>query len=300
MSQPPPGDADLSIVLPARNEGASLEEVVWDLRSRYPEAEILVVDDASDDDTGALAAAAGARVIAHPYAKGNGAAVKTGLRSASRPYTVCMDADGQHRPEDIANLLEQVAAGYDLVVGERSREGQATLGRWLANSLYNRLASWIVGHRISDLTSGFRVFRASCIREFLHLLPNGFSYPATSTIAFFRAGYSVGFVPINVRARDKSGKSHIRATRDGVRFLLIIFRIATLYSPMKVFFPLSVFFTSTTAAYYGYTFITAGRFTNFGALLGITAVLVFLIGLVAEQITQMMYAQGGDNASRGR
>ncbi len=291
------GYSDLSIVLPARNESVSVATLIPELRQRYSDAEILLVDDASDDDTGSVAQRAGARVLAHPYAKGNGAAIKTGIRSASRPYIVCMDADGQHQPEEIAGLLERMNRGYDLVIGERNRAGQATFGRWLANAFYNRLASWIVGHRIKDLTSGFRVFRASCMREFLHLLPNGFSYPATSTIAFFRAGYSVGFKSINVRARDKSGKSHVRATRDGVRFLLIIFRIATLYSPMKVFFPLSVFFGTATVAYYGYTFATAGRFTNFGALLGTTAVLVFLIGLVAEQITQMMYAQGRGSAT---
>ncbi|WP_290632439.1 glycosyltransferase family 2 protein [Aquisalimonas sp.] len=289
---------DVSVVLPARNEAAGLSDLLASLQRHLPEAEVIVVDDASEDDTRSTALDCGATVVSHPYSKGNGAAIKSGVRHASRPYIICMDADGQHRPEEIPKLMDRMALGYDLVIGARGRESQASGSRWLANHGYNLLASWVVGHRVDDLTSGFRMFRARRLREFLHLLPNGFSYPATSTMAFFRAGYSVGFVPITVQARHPSGKSHIRAFRDGLRFLLIIFRIATLYSPLKVFLPLALLFAGFTVSYYSYTFVTAGRFTNFGALLGVTSVLVFLIGLVSEQITQMMYAQSRDGDQR--
>lgn len=283
-------DADISIVLPAKNEAASLRSLLPELHERYPQAEIIVVDDGSTDETPDVCREAGVTVVSHPYSKGNGAAIKTGVRRTSRRYVVCMDADGQHRPADIEQLMDHIARGYDLVVGARGRASQASHSRWLGNKIYNVLATWAVGQKVEDLTSGFRMFRASLFREFLHLLPNGFSYPTTSTMAFFRAGYSVGFVPIEVAERTKGSNSHIRLLRDGARFLLIIFRVGTLYSPLKVFVPISLFFFGFAVAYYTFTFMTAGRFTNFGALLAVTSVLIFLIGLVSEQITQMLYA----------
>jgi len=209
-----------------------------------------------------------------------------------------MDADGQHHPTEIQKLIRKMAEGYDLVVGARGSDSQASRSRWLGNKIYNMLATYAVGRRVEDLTSGFRMFKTELFREFLHLLPNGFSYPTTSTMAFFRAGYSVGFVPIEVAARNNGSHSHIRLLRDGARFLLIIFRVGTLYSPLKLFLPISLFFFSAACLYYGYTFVTAGRFTNFGALLAVTSVLVFLIGLVSEQITQMLYANSRSDEQR--
>lgn len=283
-------DTEFSVVLPAKNESLALKTLLPALRERYPNAEVIVVDDGSDDDTADVCRNAGAIVVSHPYSKGNGAAIKSGVRRASRPYVVCMDGDGQHDPADIDKLAARIAQGYDLVVGARGTGSQASRSRWFGNQVYNVLASWAVGQRVEDLTSGFRMFRAKLFREFLHLLPNGFSYPTTSTMAFFRAGYTVGFVPIEVAKRQKGSKSHIRLFRDGARFLLIIFRVGTLYSPLKVFLPISLFFFASAVAYYLFTFMTTGRFTNFGALLAVTSVLVFLIGLVSEQITQMLYA----------
>src|SRR5579859_1675355 len=200
-----------------------------------------------------------------------------------------MDADGQHAPEDIGRLLQLHAAGHDMVVGARTGSSQASVGRHIANRVYNLLASWMVGHRIADLTSGFRVVDAARFKEYLHLLPNGFSYPTTITMAFFRAGYRVGYLPIE--AAKRQGKSHIKPLRDGVRFLLIIFKIATLYSPLKIFLPISALFFCTGVGYYLYTFIEFHRFTNMTALLIITSVLIFLIGLVSEQITTLMYSR---------
>lgn len=289
-------DNDISIVLPAKNEAGSLRTLLPELRERYPGAEIIVVDDGSTDDTGAVCQNTRVEVISHPYSKGNGAAVKNGVRRASRPYVVCMDADGQHKPADIEKLAERVAQGYDLVVGARGAKSQASYSRWFGNKIYNVLASWAVGQKIEDLTSGFRMFRAELFREFLHLLPNGFSYPTTSTMAFFRAGYTVGFVPIEVAARTKGTNSHIRLFRDGARFLLIIFRVGTLYSPLKMFLPISLAFFLMGAAYIGYTILAHGQFTNFGGVLLTTSVLVFLIGLVSEQITQLVFSRRDDRS----
>ena len=281
----------LSIILPARNEAGAVGQTVERIRALYPRAEIIVVNDGSTDATAEVAAQAGARVISVPYGMGNGAAIKTGARAAQGEILVFMDADGQHDPADIPRLLAKLDAGYDMVVGARGEGSQASVGRGLANGLYNRLATWMTNHPVRDLTSGFRAVRADKFREFLHLLPNGFSYPTTSTMAFFRSAYPVAYVPI--KAAKRVGKSHIRPLRDGVRFLLIIFKIATLYSPLKLFAPVAVGFTLLGLSWYGYTYATEGRFTNMSALLLSAGVIVFLIGLISEQITNLTYKRDG-------
>jgi glycosyltransferase involved in cell wall biosynthesis len=282
---------NISVVLPAKNEAGTIGNVLNGLRTLLPGAELIVVDDGSTDDTADCASGVNTRVITHPYSKGNGAAIKTGVHAAKGDIVVFMDADGQHDPAQVSCLLKKFSEGYDLVIGARSGVGsQSSLARWGANKIYNMLASWLVGRAILDLTSGMRAVRRSLFIRILHLLPNGFSYPTTSTMAFYRAGYSVAFVPITVTARTKDSKSHIRLFRDGGRFLLIIFKVATLYSPLKVFVPLSAFFLMTGSLYFTYTKLTTGHFTNFGGVLFITSVLIFLIGLVSEQITSLVYS----------
>lgn len=276
-----------SIILPARNESPALKLLLPELRRMMPNAEIIVVDDGSTDDTIALCNSHQVNVISHPYSMGNGAAVKTGARAAHGDVLVFMDADGQHKPEDIPRLLEKLTGGYDMAVGARSRSSQAGAHRAIANGFYNWLSSWMVGQDVKDLTSGFRAVRAVKFRKFLYLLPNGFSYPTTITMSFFRAGYGVAYVPIE--APQRIGKSHMRLMRDGVRFLLIIFKIGTLYSPLKIFLPIGLTFFSTGIGYYLYTYMTTHRFTNMSALLLTTAVLVFLMGLISEQITSLNY-----------
>ena len=282
----------LSIILPAKNEAPGLRQTLPGLRALFPDAEIIVVDDGSTDETAVVAAELGAQVLSAPYSMGNGAAIKRGARAASGEILVFMDADGQHDPALVPRLLEKLGEGYDMVVGARSGSGQANVGRGLANSFYNKLASWMTGHRIADLTSGFRVARAERFGQFLHLLPNGFSYPTTSTMAFFRSAYPVAYVPVPVAARI--GKSHIRPIRDGLRFLLIIFRIATLYSPLKLFAPVGASFFLVGMGYYAWTFATQGRFTNMSALLFSAAVIIFLIGLISEQITSLTFLRTRD------
>ena len=279
----------LSILIPAKNESQGLSLILPKIREYHPDAEIIVVDDASTDNTRPVAESLGAKVISHPYSKGNGAAIKTGLRAAKGDVVVCMDADGQHLPEDIQKLLDKLSAGFDMAVGARNKKGQANIHRGVANGFYNRFASWMVGHRVEDLTSGFRAVKVKKFREFLTLLPNKFSYPTTITMSFFRAGYSVGYVPIDVQPRLAGTQSHIRLWQDGIRFLLIIFKIGTLFSPLKLFFPISLSFFVTALAYYLYTFLTIARFTNMSALLFTTSVLIFLMGLISEQITSLIY-----------
>ena len=280
----------ISIVLPAKNEAKALARLLPALRQAQPQAQIIVVDDGSSDETPQVCAAHGITPVRQVYSMGNGAAIKRGARAASGDVLVFMDADAQHDPAHIARLLARLDEGYDMVVGARDWTGQAGVGRGVANAIYNRLASWMTGFAVRDLTSGFRAVRADKFREFLHLLPNGFSYPTTITMAFFRCAYSVAYEPIAVGPRI--GKSHIRPLRDGLRFLLIIFKIATLYSPLKLFVPASLVFFLLGCANYTYTFLKFGRLTNMSTLMWSAAVIVFLIGLVSEQITALTYQKG--------
>ncbi|MDX1516530.1 MAG: glycosyltransferase family 2 protein [Woeseiaceae bacterium] len=277
----------LSIIIPAKNEAAAIGDVVAGARSQFPDAEILVVDDGSSDDTARVAEDAGASVISHPVSLGNGAAVKTGARAARGDILAMMDGDGQHDARDLPTLLAKLDDGYDMVIGARNAGSHANVGRLFANGLYNGVATFLSGRQILDLTSGFRAVRAAKFREYLYLLPNGFSYPTTITMAFLRSGYPVRFEPMS--AGERVGKSHIRPIRDGLRFFAIIFRIATLYAPLKIFLPISGLFFLTGMGWYVFTYATQGRFTNMSMLLISASVIVFLIGLISEQITALTY-----------
>ncbi len=279
--------SSLSIVIPAKNEALSLSTLLPDIIEKYPEAEVIVVDDGSTDNTGQLCDELEVKRVAHPYSKGNGAAIKSGVRAASGEYIVFMDGDGQHDPADIEKLLYKIDEGFDMVVGARAVDSHASTPRRVANTFYNRLASFMTGYPIGDLTSGFRAARANKFKRFLYLLPNGFSYPTTSTMAFFRSGYSVGYVPIKAKARE--GKSHIRILEDGLRFFIIILKIGALFSPMRLFLPISAGFFTLGLCYYAFTFYAYSRFTNMSALLFIFSVLVFLIGILSEQISAIHY-----------
>jgi len=279
----------LSIVIPAKNEAAAIGDVVAAARESWPDAQLIVVDDGSSDSTAEVAREAGATVILHPESLGNGAAVKAGARAATGDIIAFMDGDGQHDAKEFTKLLQKLDEGYDMVIGARDAGSHANIGRLYANGIYNVVASWLTGRRIPDLTSGFRVARAKLFKQFLYLLPNGFSYPTTITMAFLRSGFPICFESIPVA--DRIGKSHIRPIRDGVRFLVIIFKIATLYSPLKIFLPISAAFFATGLGYYAYTYATAGRFTNMSMLIISASVIIFLIGLISEQITALTYSR---------
>lgn len=283
----------VTVIIPAKNEAASLKTLLPELRSLYPDAEIILVNDGSSDNTSDVCKANNVTEVLHPYSKGNGASIKSGLRIASGEIVVCMDADGQHKPKDIQLLLNRMNEGYDMVVGARNAKGQASIQRSLANGFYNYFASWMVGHKVEDLTSGFRAIKTKKFRDFISLLPNKFSYPTTITMSFFRAGYAVAYEPIEVGQRMKGTCSHVSIWKDGVRFLLIIFKIGTLFSPLKIFVPASLLFFLAAMSYYLHTYLADGRFTNMGTLLFTTSVLIFLMGLISEQITNLMYKDTG-------
>jgi glycosyltransferase involved in cell wall biosynthesis len=277
---------DVSVIIPACNEAQAIAGVVRELAASAPWREILVVDDGSTDGTAAEAESAGAKVLRHPYRKGNGAAVKTGLRAAGGDYILILDGDGQHPPSDALRLVAKLGE-YDLVIGARASETQASAGRRAGNAFLNRLAGYLAERPIPDLTSGFRAARREGMLEFIHLLPNGFSTPTTTTLAFLKAGYSVAFEPIHARAR--SGASKIRFSRDGVKFLLIVLRVITIYSPFKIFLPLSAVCLLLGGGYAIFTLITETHIAPTSVLMIILGMMVFLIGLVSEQISALRF-----------
>jgi glycosyltransferase involved in cell wall biosynthesis len=276
--------ASVSVVIPAMNEGAAVGQVVRELAAAADWHEILVIDDGSSDDTGAQAQAAGARVIRHPYNKGNGAAVKTGIRAANGEYILIVDGDGQHRPTDAVRITDRLG-DYDLVIGARSSATQAGSARRWGNAALNRLAGFLTERDIPDLTSGFRAARRSGLLEFIGLLPNGFSTPTTTTLCFLKAGYSVAFEP--VEARPRIGTSKIKLSSDGPKFLLIMLRVITIFSPFRIFLPISAAAFLLGAGYAVWTIFTQSHITNSSVLLIVFAAIVFLVGLVSEQISAL-------------
>ncbi len=286
MQEPEPKKEKITVLMPAFNEEQSIGQTVMEIKRLYPDFEVLVVDDGSTDGTREEAIKAGASVWRHPHNIGNGAAIKTGLRYASGDWILMMDADGQHKPEDIKNLL-QYKESYDMVVGARVKGSKTSWHRNLANLFYNWLATYVTKFKVEDLTSGFRLVKNERVRKFIYLLPNTFSYPSTITMAYLRSGLSIKYVPIKTEARK--GTSKIKLLQDGTRFLLIITRIATLFSPFRVFLPVSFIFFLTGLTYYFYTYISEQRFTNMSALLLSSSIIVFMIGLVSEQVSQMRY-----------
>jgi glycosyltransferase involved in cell wall biosynthesis len=275
-----------SIVIPAFNEAGSIGPLVSALSCTASWHEVLVIDDGSTDATGDQASAAGARVIRHPYNKGNGAAVKTGIRQAMGRFILIVDADGQHRPADAARLVSHLDT-YDLVVGTRTGRSHATVARRLGNDLLNRVASYLAERPVPDLTSGFRAARRECLLEFVHLLPNGFSTPTTTTLAFMKAGYSVRFEPVEAAQRD--GTSKIRLGPDGVRFFLILLKVITIYSPLRVFLPISAAAFLLGAGYAVWTIFTQSHVTNSSVLLILMSIVILLVGLVSEQISSLRF-----------
>ncbi len=275
-----------SVVVPAYNEAATIGSLVSALRDAAGWLEILVVDDGSQDDTSERAAAAGARVLRHPYNKGNGAAVKTGIRQAVGSLVLIIDADGQHRAEDAPRLVSYLES-YDLVVGARSKQSQATELRRLGNGILNWTASYLAQRPIPDLTSGFRAARRAYLLEFLHLLPNGFSTPTTTTLAFVKAEYSVRFEPID--AAPRQGASKIRFASDGVGFVLILLKVITIFSPMRIFLPISAGAFLVGAGYAVWTILTQSHVTNSSVLLILMSLVIFLVGLVSEQISSLRF-----------
>jgi glycosyltransferase involved in cell wall biosynthesis len=278
--------ADVSVIIPAYNEGTAIAAVVSSIGAAAPWREIIVVDDGSADETASIALQAGAVVVRHPYNKGNGAAVKSGIRRASGQFVLIVDGDGQHRATDARRLVARLGE-FDLVIGARAGITQATRTRRIGNALLNWFAGYLTGRRIPDLTSGFRAARREHLLEFLHLLPNGFSTPTTTTLAFMKGGYNVAFEPTEAAARV--GSSKIRLASDGTKFLMIILKIATLFSPLRVFLPIAIVSFLVGVGYAIWTIATQSHITNSSVLLIVLAVMVFLVGLVSEQISALRF-----------
>ena len=288
-------ETKVSIIIPVYNEAGIIENIVSDIKTLYPAYEIIVINDGSTDFTAAEAQRAGAKVFSHPYNIGNGAAIKSGIRVATGDILVFMDGDGQHNPENIAELLKFIPE-YDMVVGARSAADQASIGRALGNTIYNLFASYVAKYPIKDLTSGFRAVKSNVARNFLYLLPNTYSYPTTLTLGVLRSGMSVKYMPINIRKR-RAGKSNIRLVADGMRFFMIITRICTLFSPMRIFLPVSFAMFLIGIGNYLYTYMIHNRFTNMSAFMFVASIIIFMMSLISEQICQMRFERRGADRS---
>lgn len=285
----------VSVIIPAYNEAQIIGEIVARVKTELQAArcnyEVIVIDDGSSDETAREASLAGAKVLRLPYNIGNGAAIKSGIRAARGDVLLFMDGDGQHDPKNIARLLAYIPE-YDMVVGARSFPSQASYCRAFGNKVFNWLASYVAQFRIPDLTSGFRAIKTPIARSFLHLLPNTYSYPTTITLGVLRSGNSIKYLPMATQRR-RTGSSQLRIIRDGVRFFMIITRICTLYSPLRIFLPVSLCMFLLGTLNYGFTYFSQGRFTNMSALLYMTSVLIFMMGLISEQICQMRFERRG-------
>lgn len=278
----------VSVVIPCKNEEKTIVNVLDGLLKTYPEYEIIVVNDGSTDNTSSvLASYDNLNVVTHKHSLGNGAAIKSGARAAKNDVLLFMDADGQHNADQVSKLIDNIALGYDMVVGARSSSSQATRTRSLGNRIYNKIATFITNHKVKDLTSGFRAVNRKKFLEFISLLPNGFSYPTTITMAFFRTGYQVRYVDVNVS--DRIGNSHLSVVKDGIRFLIIIFKVATLYSPLKLIAPVSALTFLSGLGLYSYNYLMFQNFTNMSLLLLLSSIIIFIIGLLSEQITAITY-----------
>ncbi len=278
--------SDTSVIIPAFNEREAVRDLVTALRKAADWREVLVVDDGSSDGTDVEAAAAGAHVLRHPYNKGNGAAVKTALRNASGRFIVIVDADGQHQPTDAARLVNCLDV-FELVVGARSSASQASMARRAGNSLLNWIAGYLAGRPIPDLTSGFRAAHRDRMLEFIYLIPNRFSTPTTTTLAFIKAGYSVTFVPIE--AARRKGVSKIRLGPDGARFLLILLKVTAIFSPLRIFVPISAITFAVGTAYAIWTVASQSHVTNSSVLLIMLSVLMLLLGVISEQLSTLRF-----------
>ncbi len=287
----------ISVIVPAYNEEHSINDIVLSIRKKYPDYEIIVIDDGSNDNTAKNAKNAGAIVHRHPYNMGNGASVKSGIRIAKGDIFVFMDGDGQHDPDQIQTMID-LFPQYDMVVGARTKGSQASMGRSFGNMIYNKLASYVTKFSVKDLTSGFRAVKADIAKSFLYMLPNTYSYPTTITLGVLRSGFSLTYIPIKTKKRS-SGKSNIKFVRDGIRFFMIITKICTLYSPMRIFLPVSFLMFLIGFLYYLYTFFSQSRFTNMSALLFSSSTIIFMMGLVSEQISQMRFERRSGRAVDG-
>ena len=284
----------LSIIIPVYNEREGIEAFLGELIEytkgfNFP-YEIIVVDDGSTDGTSERLRdfkSENLVIIRHKHNIGNGGAVKSGIRNARGEYVIMIDGDGQHYPKDVGRILEKLEEDYHLVVGARDLKSQASFFRAIGNIIYNKLASYVADFDVKDLTSGLRGAKTETIKKFLYMFPNGFSYPSTSTLAMLKAGYSVCYIPIKTRKRK--GKSKINLIRDGLKFFNIIAKITTLFSPMKIFFPVSFMLFLAGIVHFFYRLIVSGKYTLFTGILILASLFTLLMGLISEQISTLYY-----------
>ena len=276
--------SDITIVIPAYNEEKGIGNVLLNLKKLVSDYQLLVIDDGSTDNTFEIVKNSGVNVVCHKYNKGYGAALKTGLRNAKTSVVLYIDADGQHNPEDIDRIAEHIDE-YDMVVGARTKKSTVSLLRRPGKKILSITANYLSGHQIPDLNSGFRAIKKNKAMEFMHILPNTFSFTTTITLAFLKSGYDVKYVPI--QTIDRVGTSKIKPFRDGFRFIMLIVRTITLFDPLKVFLPISIALFTIGMVYGLYTLISALNISDASVIMITASILIFFFGLLADQISSI-------------
>lgn len=278
------GPDTLAVIIPAFNEASSIGAVLDSLRAECGDliTTIIVVDDGSNDDTGAIAEARGATVIRHAANRGYGASLKSGIRSADTTHVATLDADGQHHAADLHRLW-QARQRADMVIGARRQLIHSPLWRMPGKWILGAVASYLVAQRIPDLNSGLRLISRPVVMRYMHLCPNGFSMSTTLTLAVLSRGIPVEFVPIDVQRRE--GKSTVTVA-TGLATVMLLLRIICLFNPLRLFVPASLAIAAAGFAW-AIPYAMAGRGLSVAAMLAmVTAILLFSLGLLCDQISQ--------------
>jgi glycosyltransferase involved in cell wall biosynthesis len=276
--------SNISIIIPAFNEEEVIGSVVQSIHSAFPDSEIIVVNDGSTDNTAAELSKSGVIILNHDLNRGYGASLKTGARAARRDYVLFCDGDGQHSVEDVRRLMNE-CDGYDLVVGARKSDSHRPFLRRPGKFVMRKYSEFLAGTKIPDLNSGLRIFKRDTLMRYLHLMPDGFSFSTTSTFTMIKSNRKYKYIPITVQKRI--GKSSVRQLKHGPQALMLMLRLAVLFEPLKLFLWIAGILFILSLASLAIDMCSAGGFSDTTVILSIATIIIFMSGLLCDQVSAM-------------